>query len=298
MELLQSDGRGRRPAGGETVQEAIGAAGAGGTMAAMRPLEVVELRERVAALERENEAMREQLAAGEREGAREPSSAASAAASLDLLEFARSMQMRPPSAAGAAAPPSQPARPSSHPGDSATSQPAAGAPVPRSSGGARLPKHVGVSKRAPARGASSPPPPSVYAQWCSDVASASSERDPDGYGSHQLVGPPRIYPMHGRLPGAWQPSAATDGSAWIELTFAVPVVVSAIEVYETFRAGAIVSISLWRPATGGAGHQGDASGSWDAVWKGESEQRHLASEARQQIRNPFLQTFARTPTPT
>ena len=46
--------------------------------------------------------------------------------------------------------------------------------------------------------------------------------------------------------------------------------VSAVELYETYHAGAVTSIALW------AGEQHG----WDVVWKGEAQQQQLPSEAR------------------
>jgi len=108
--------------------------------------------------------------------------------------------------------------------------------------------------------------------WADAVLSFSSEQNSEGLGAHQLVGPPRVFPIHGHVDGAWSPAPAS-GSAkqeWVEVGFREALYVSAVELYETYHAGAVTSIALW------AGEQHG----WDVVWKGEAQQQQLPSEAR------------------
>ena len=57
-------------------------------------------------------------------------------------------------------------------------------------------------------------------------------------------------------------------------------VVSSLQVYETYGAGACESIAFWSGEGGGGGGGGEGGGSgWDVVWTGEAE-RGLPKEAR------------------
>ena len=112
-----------------------------------------------------------------------------------------------------------------------------------------------------------------HSAWCHDVVRFSSQLDDAGFGAHQLVGPPRTYPIHGHVDGAWQPSPAAAGSSkpdWVEIKLERPMRVVAIELYETFHPGACVSISLWSNGPEG----------WDPVWQGDAQQASLPAEAR------------------
>jgi len=190
----------------------------------------MKLRDRLAAVECENRALKEQLEVHEQ--VLQPPVGA-AAAEHGLLDYAKTMSMRPPS----------------H--------------TPTASEG------HGVSRkpRQPLAGSSS--------QWVHDVINFSSQRDAQGYGAHQLVGPPRVFPMHGHVLGAWQPAAVARGEEskedFVELEMATSMFVSGLEIYETFYAGSCVKVSIW-----------DAKrNAWDAVWRGEAQPLpSLHTEAR------------------
>lgn len=61
-----------------------------------------------------------------------------------------------------------------------------------------------------------------------------------------MLGPPRVFPNHGDLGGAWAPAPAESPVEWVELRFRGDVPVGAVRVYETHHAGstyAIVDVS-------------------------------------------------------
>lgn len=86
--------------------------------------------------------------------------------------------------------------------------------------------------------------------------------------------------MSGCVEGAWQPRAGS-GSAhaeFVELRFAAPMWVAAVEIYETCAAGSLSSIAFWSPSptaageggglhSGGGGAEGASHGRWDVVWR-------------------------------
>lgn len=81
-------------------------------------------------------------------------------------------------------------------------------------------------------------------QWASAVLGFSSEYSTDSWSARQALGVPNVFPQHGDLAHAWA-SREADGSAeWIELGFAQPRPASAVEIYETFNAGAVDKVEL------------------------------------------------------
>ena len=204
---------------------------------------VAKLRSQLAASQRENGALRGQVEQLEEQAHKKlfpdggpPGSGADGS----LLEYAASMKMRPLGSAG---------------------------------GGGAASAGSGVRASRAARGAGGTATlQALHHEWVDTVTGFSSERDDDAYAARQLVGPPRVYPMHGHAAGAWQPKSAGAGSKteYVEVRFANPLYISAIEVYECFGAGAVVSIALW---------SGESSG-WDVVWKGEATGANLPKEAR------------------
>ncbi len=57
-----------------------------------------------------------------------------------------------------------------------------------------------------------------------------------------LLGPPRVYPRCGDIPGAWAPAPQVSPAEWVEVRFAADVPVVALRVYETNRAGSTYAI--------------------------------------------------------
>jgi serine/threonine protein kinase len=66
-----------------------------------------------------------------------------------------------------------------------------------------------------------------------------------GYGVTTLVGPPRVYPRHGDIPGAWAAKLPRRGHEWIELTYAEQLpLIEALWILETNLPGAVVTVTL------------------------------------------------------
>ena len=119
-------------------------------------------------------------------------------------------------------------------------------------------------------------------QWVQAVTAFSSDQSgfADGWGVIELLGEPNVYPAYGDINGAWGPETeASVLTEYLELTFATSVVVSAVEVYETFGAGSCVKIQLLNP-----------SGAFDTVWEGPKTPQGTFTTA--QIFAPQLQLRA------
>ena len=205
------------------------------------------------------------------------------AAAVDVLQYASAIRPRLPgsapptattSAAAAAKAAAAVAAPAATSASSSVAAPlvvAAMAPAATAAPAAPVPPAAATGRAATLA--------ATHMQWVHDVMDASSQRDADGFGAHQLVGPPRTYPMHGNVAGAWQPEVMAGGggaaaAAAVELAYRQPMYVSGIEIYETHRPGSVVSVALWSGPTDGSG-----SGGWDVVWRGEPH-RALPPEAR------------------
>jgi hypothetical protein len=91
--------------------------------------------------------------------------------------------------------------------------------------------------------AEGPPPyhPSAIKQWVKKVVRYSSQYNNSSWGANQAIGPPQVYPRHGDIHGAWA-SSVVDANQFIELEFDVMVRPTAINIYETYNPGAVVSV--------------------------------------------------------
>ncbi len=61
-----------------------------------------------------------------------------------------------------------------------------------------------------------------------------------------MLGPPRVFPRHGDIGGAWAPAPRESPVEWVEARFANPLPVRAVRVFETNHAGstfAVVDVS-------------------------------------------------------
>jgi len=92
---------------------------------------------------------------------------------------------------------------------------------------------------------------------------------------------PATFDPQGRNKLMWSPRNVSSGHEWLELSFAEPVVVNAIELYETSGPGSCVKIMLRRNVSNSDGF--DVANSslpwkWDPVW--ESEKENVAWSSR------------------
>lgn len=80
--------------------------------------------------------------------------------------------------------------------------------------------------------------------WASSVLGVSTEYSETSWSAHQALGAPNVYPQHGDIAQAWASKSADDHPEWIELGYATPRAISAVEIYETFNPGAISTVEL------------------------------------------------------
>ena len=85
------------------------------------------------------------------------------------------------------------------------------------------------------------------------VVDFSSELNNTTYSASLLPGAPAVYPQYDPH-GAWLTRYGDDTKQWVEVEFAHPVRPTHLHIYETCRAGAVMSVKARR-----AGH-------WETVW--------------------------------
>ena len=223
--------------------------------------ELKRVKEQLASAQRENAALRAQMDLLENNAMEKVGEYLEAGEPQTLLQYATTMKMRPLGAGRVA-----PKKDSGGAGGGGTAAATVSAPSTAAAttvgGGEGTTKKGQIVER-------------MHNQWVEEVTGFSSERDKDKYAAHQLIGPPKVYPMHGHTQGAWQPTALEGGGGesktdFVEVKFGHPMYISTLEVYESFGAGSVIAISLW---------SGEENG-WDAVWKGPSTSKGRVKEAR------------------
>jgi hypothetical protein len=117
-------------------------------------------------------------------------------------------------------------------------------------------------------------------QWVHEVVSCTSEYS--GWPATNVIGPSNTYPEYGDLRTAWAPKASRGCIEIIVLKYKRPVVVTSIDIYETYHPGAVVHIQGER--------KGDSTK--HTLYKGEPHQASLPAMSR--IFSPELQCV---PTP-
>ena len=125
--------------------------------------------------------------------------------------------------------------------------------------------------------------------------------------ANQFVGAPDFYPGYGDTPVGWDLSHENSGREFIEVKFPTPVYVTAMEIYETYKPGAIHTISttedyvddntiaccgLDSPSTLCASNGGPYAAcskdtTWNAVWSGTAENAGEASRVLEPPVCPF-----------
>ena len=81
-------------------------------------------------------------------------------------------------------------------------------------------------------------------QWASTVRGVSTQYTATSWAATKVLGAPDVFPGHGDNANAWASLGADDRDEWIEVGYAQPMRVSAVEIYETFNPGAIRAIEL------------------------------------------------------
>jgi hypothetical protein len=95
---------------------------------------------------------------------------------------------------------------------------------------------------APGPAAAVSPVPAVM--WANHVLGYSTQYSEDAWSARQALGMPNVFPEHGDIQRAWASRDPDGHMEWIELGYATPRAVRAVEIYETFNPGAIESIEL------------------------------------------------------
>lgn len=76
----------------------------------------------------------------------------------------------------------------------------------------------------------------IRRQWVSSVSNFSSQYDSTGWSAEKVIGPPKVYPKHGDIRGAWASGTKTNNE-FIEVVFLEKVYPTEINIYETYNAG-------------------------------------------------------------
>lgn len=87
-----------------------------------------------------------------------------------------------------------------------------------------------------------PAPPAI--QFASSVRGFSSQYTSTSWAADRVLGPPDVFPTHGDNANAWASLGADDRDEWIEVAYAQPTRISAIDVFETYNPGAISAIEM------------------------------------------------------
>lgn len=85
-------------------------------------------------------------------------------------------------------------------------------------------------------------PPAM--QWASSVRGFSSQYTTSSWAADRVLGAPDVFPSHGDNANAWASLGADDQDEWLEVGYAQPTRISAIDVLETYNPGAISSIEM------------------------------------------------------
>ena len=81
-------------------------------------------------------------------------------------------------------------------------------------------------------------------QWASTVRGVSTQYTASSWAATKVLGAPDVFPGNGDNASAWASLGADDRDEWIEVGYAQPMQISAVEIYETFNPGAISAIEL------------------------------------------------------
>ncbi|CAN5781576.1 hypothetical protein BH11MYX3_BH11MYX3_02160 [soil metagenome] len=85
-------------------------------------------------------------------------------------------------------------------------------------------------------------PPAI--QWASSVRGFSTQYTATSWAADRVLGAPDVFPAHGDNANAWASLGADDRDEWIEVAYAQPMHVSAVEVLETYNPGAVSALEL------------------------------------------------------
>lgn len=102
-------------------------------------------------------------------------------------------------------------------------------------------------------------------QFVSKVTNFSSQYNSTSWSANAVIGPPRVYPQHGDLHGAWA-SSNIDAKQFIEVLFKERVFLTEVNIYETYHSGGTKRIKAKDPA-----------GKWDTIYEAQQVECHKKS---------------------
>jgi len=79
-------------------------------------------------------------------------------------------------------------------------------------------------------------------QWVTKAEVSSTYGD--GWGPLDLLGPPRVFPSHGDIKGAWAPKTSKGTNEWLLVHYDKPMHVSGIYIFETNNPGYVNKVSV------------------------------------------------------
>ncbi len=85
-------------------------------------------------------------------------------------------------------------------------------------------------------------PPAI--QWASTVRAFSSQYTSTSWAADRVLGAPDVFPTHGDNANAWASLGADDKDEWLEVGYAQPTRISAIDLFETYNPGAISAVEM------------------------------------------------------
>jgi hypothetical protein len=86
--------------------------------------------------------------------------------------------------------------------------------------------------------------PAPAIQWASTVRGFSSQYTTTSWAADRVLGAPDVFPTHGDNANAWASLGADDRDEWLEVGYAQPTRISAIDVFETYNPGAISAVEM------------------------------------------------------
>jgi len=81
-------------------------------------------------------------------------------------------------------------------------------------------------------------------QWAASVRGFSSQYTTASWAADRVLGAPDVFPAHGDNVNAWASLGADDKDEWLEVGYAQPTRISAIEIFETYNPGAISAVEM------------------------------------------------------
>jgi hypothetical protein len=86
--------------------------------------------------------------------------------------------------------------------------------------------------------------PVIEPIWATTIRGFSTQYTADAWSAKRALGAPDVFPAAGDNENAWASEGADDRAEWLEVGFAQPRSIQAVEIYETFNPGAVGRVEL------------------------------------------------------